>query len=269
MPAETDLALARALGEHAQAGFLIALAVLLAVVVLVRAALARWVVPSETGRLSPLAFLLLRAGLGFMLVVVAALLFAELAMGLGVDRAQGRLDEAFAVALRASVSSATLSGFAVVTHLGDTATLTVLGVGGALALLVCGQRGLAVAWSVALAGNALLNVTLKSVFERVRPIHEGGLIVADGWSFPSGHASGAVVAYGMLGYLAIRLLPARWHLPLLMLATSAAFATGCSRVFLQVHHASDVLAGFASGTTWLAVTIFSAELMRRYRFRRG
>ena len=31
-----------------------------------------------------------------------------------------------------------------------------------------------------------------------------GLASADGWSFPSGHASASVVAYGMLAYLALQ-----------------------------------------------------------------
>ena len=42
---------------------------------------------------------------------------------------------------------------------------------------------------------------------------------------------------------------------------------GASRVFLQVHFASDVLAGFAWGTAWLAVCVLSAQLSRRYWLR--
>ena len=37
-----------------------------------------------------------------------------------------------------------------------------------------------------------------------------------------------------------------------------------SRVLLQVHWASDVLAGFASGLGWLAICIAAVELRRRY-----
>ncbi|HMC44085.1 MAG TPA: phosphatase PAP2 family protein [Caballeronia sp.] len=43
-----------------------------------------------------------------------------------------------------------------------------------------------------------------------------------------------------------------------------AFTTASSRVFLRVHFASDVLAGFALGTIWLVACILSIELTRRY-----
>jgi membrane-associated phospholipid phosphatase len=52
-----------------------------------------------------------------------------------------------------------------------------------------------------------------------------------------------------------------------MLASALAFTIGSSRVFLQVHFASDVLAGFAWGAAWLAVCVLSVELSRRWRLR--
>lgn len=111
-----------------------------------------------------------------------------------------------------------------------------------------------------MAGNGALNIALKQVFGRIRPTHLEGFGLAQGFSFPSGHSSGSVVAYGMLAYLALRLLPARWHLPALMAAVALAFTVAVSRVFLRVHFASDVAAGIASGATWLAVCITSIEL---------
>jgi undecaprenyl-diphosphatase len=115
---------------------------------------------------------------------------------------------------------------------------------------------------IALAGNGLLNQTLKQIFGRVRPLDPEGSVLAQGFSFPSGHSAGAVVAYGMLAYLALRLLPARWHLSALLTAVALIFTVGASRLFLRVHFASDVIAGFASGTAWLALCITSIELIR-------
>uniref|UniRef100_UPI00286A84FF phosphatase PAP2 family protein n=1 Tax=Methylibium sp. TaxID=2067992 RepID=UPI00286A84FF len=106
---------------------------------------------------------------------------------------------------------------------------------------------------------------LKALFARARPVHDGGALLAHGYSFPSGHSSGAVVAYGMLAFVLLRVLPKAWHLPVVLLATAIAFSVGSSRIFLHVHYPSDVLAGFASGAAWLAVCLVAAAWVRRRR----
>ena len=271
MSSEADLALtlARTAGEHALGVFGVLLALLLVAVLLLWRAHWRWGAPHATSRLPAAAFLLLRLFIGFGLVVGAAAIFAELAEGLGAHRAMGAVDTAFTAALGQAVPLAALQLFAAITRLGDPLTVIVICAAVGAALLWRRRRWLALAWVVAVAGNSLLNVTLKSVFGRVRPPHADGLVIASGYSFPSGHASGSVVLYGMLAYLAVRLLPRPWQLPSLLVATAVAFITGSSRVFLRVHYASDVLAGFASGAAWLAVCIVSIEMTRWYRRRRG
>jgi undecaprenyl-diphosphatase len=257
--------LAPFIGAHAVPLFL---AVLVAVVLLVGfawRALRHFGMWREKSSATPAVFLLAHLALGFGVVVCAAVAFAAFAEALEADHALGRFDQQLSAVLRAETGPGTLRTFWLLTHLGNTATLTGLCILGGFVLLAAGRRGLALGWVVAIAGNAVLNRTLKAVFERVRPVHDHGLLVEEGWSFPSGHASGTVVVYGMLAYVLVRTLPARWHLPAVMLAAAVAFATGCSRVFLQVHFASDVLAGFASGIAWLTVCIASMTLTRDYR----
>jgi undecaprenyl-diphosphatase len=192
-------------------------------------------------------------------------IFASIAGEIGPGEELVRLDQAFSDAIGQSISTGTRAVFAAVTHLGDPTTLTALGIAVAIALVVRGERWLALGWVIAIAGNAVLNPILKRAFERARPLHEHGPALADGWSFPSGHASGSVVVYGMLAYVAIRTLPTAWHLPAVLLASAMAFTIGCSRVFIQVHFASDVAAGFASGSAWLALCIGGIELIRYCR----
>jgi membrane-associated phospholipid phosphatase len=274
MPSDagSTTALIEMLGAHA-----LQLYGALLIALLITAAAAWWLarrytIPRDTSPLPPAAYLLIRLGVGFAIVVGAALIFAEAAEVLGSSadaRRAGELDQVFSNAVRRGIGPAAFQFFSAVTHLADTATLTTLCIVGTLALLWLRRRWLALAFVVGIAGNALLNITLKNIFERARPLHDPAEELARGFSFPSGHSSGAVVAYGMLAYVLIRCMSpahaARFGLPLVLAATALAFTIGCSRVFIQVHFATDVLAGFASGSAWLVVCIGSAEWLRHDR----
>ena len=257
--------LASRIGANAVPVFLALLAALLLLVAAGVWAFHARLMPAAQRRLPPAGAVLLYGATGFALVLASALLFAEIAEHLGPDGAMGHADAALAASIHDHVHATILKAFAFVTHFGDVLTLSLLGVVVALLLWQRRQRALALGWVLAVGGNALLNPLLKRVFERVRPVHEHGLVSELGWSFPSSHTSSSTVAYGMLAYIAIRTLPQRWHLPAVLAAAALAFSVGCSRIFLQVHFASDVAAGFASGTAWLTVCIASVELGRRYR----
>lgn len=217
----------------------------------------RWARPA--GRHSP--------AIGLVVMALAAGVFSAIAWQLGASGSLGAADALFLQTLGPGVSPAARRLFAGLTHAADTATLTALCVAGALALLARRQRLLAAAWVLAIAGNGMLNTSLKQSFGRLRPVQLSGYLAETGLSFPSGHSSGAVVAYGMAACLALRLLPARWHLPAMLLAVTLAFSVGASRVVLQVHFASDVLAGFASGSAWLALCITALAAVHRARQR--
>ncbi len=201
--------------------------------------------------------------LGLVLVTAALSLFLAIADAIGVDQILGRFDLTLADALRQTLQPDTLRLFSWITHLGDTATQTALCTAVALWLLWRRQLLLAWGWIAAVAGNGLLNLTLKRIFERTRPLHDHGWAFEHSWSFPSGHASGAVASFGMLAWLLLRHAPPRWQLPLVLSAISLALLVGYSRIVLQVHYFSDVIAGFASGTAWLAVCIVATEIVRQ------
>ncbi|MBC7448348.1 MAG: phosphatase PAP2 family protein [Hymenobacteraceae bacterium] len=104
-------------------------------------------------------------------------------------------------------------------------------------------------------GSTLLNGLLKVTYHRPRPLVPH-LVPAHGLSFPSGHAMVAASFWGLLWWLARRHLPpgwlrtaALWSLPLV------ALLIGGSRVYLGVHYASDVVAGFAAGLAWLGLAL--------------
>jgi undecaprenyl-diphosphatase len=210
-------------------------------------------------------FLGLEALVAFAVAVGAFAAFLELADELGFDEDLGKFDEALSDSLRVHVSPPMLALFAAVTRIGDVAFLAGLVVMVAIGLAWYGRWQLAAAWTVATALGGLLNTMLKALFERARPLHEHALVHAEGWSFPSGHASGAMLVYGLLGYLIAREAPHAWRLPVALAAALLVVLVGFSRVILQVHYFSDVLAGYASAGTWVAAWIAGIELARRRR----
>lgn len=204
--------------------------------------------------------------LGLCVAVVAASVFAAMT-AVGPKVAVAAFDTTFADTLAAHPPSAAWSAlmrfFATVTHLGDRATLIAVTIAVTCFLAVRRQPLLAAGWLTACIGNGLLNPTLKRWFERARPVHDAAYATVGEYSFPSGHTSGSVVVYGMLAYVGIRLAPPRWR-PWFAFGIAATVVTvGCSRAFLRVHWASDVVAGFASGSAWLTVCIVVVETLRR------
>lgn len=115
-----------------------------------------------------------------------------------------------------------------------------------------GRRpGLCAAVNLVLA--TLLNLLLKTLIQRPRP--EGYRLVAEsGFSFPSGHSMVAMAFYGLLIWMV-------WHYEKDALVHRLGVIgfglvivlVGLSRIYLGVHYASDVLAGFCASIAWLGV----------------
>lgn len=179
--------------------------------------------------------------IGSAVMLAGVLAFVILAGALTPGSPLIRLDQVISDALRASLAPRALPVFTTLTHLADTVTLTVLCVLGTLVLVARRKRGLAFVWVLAIAGNAILNESLKRLIGRVRPLDPEGSLTLQGLSFPSGHTSGAVVAYGMLAYLALPLLPKAWHLAVLVTALALAVTVGLSRVALCITSAELML----------------------------
>jgi membrane-associated phospholipid phosphatase len=251
-------------GEHALWFFAAALLIAIAGVLLAWRLVQRYGLPREKGGFSPKVLLVVHLAVSFAIIVGAAALFAAIADEIGAGETLGNVDQAFADGIAQGVPLAAIHTFARVTHLGDAWLLGLWCVLGAIVLMLKRRRAMAIGFVLAIVGNGVLNSVLKHIFERVRPVHDRAIATADGWSFPSGHASGSLVTYGMIAYVLVGVLPARWRLPAVVAATVITFTIACSRAFLRVHFASDVLAGCALGTAWLALCILSLELTRRY-----
>ena len=93
---------------------------------------------------------------------------------------------------------------------------------------------------------------------------------ASGWSFPSGHAFGAMVFYGLLVAFAWVSTERRTRRVAAVVAgVLVVGAVGLSRVALGVHYLSDVVAGWAVGVAWLALSQWGVDAVRARLARRS
>ncbi|HEV7832044.1 MAG TPA: phosphatase PAP2 family protein, partial [Caballeronia sp.] len=224
-------------GEHALMVFAIFLILAMVVVLSVWQLVQRYGLPRENGGLSPKVLLVVNLTASFAIIAGAAAVFAAIADEIGAGETLGRVDQAFADGIASAVPIGVIRAFALVTHLGDAWVLAVWCVLGAAILTVRRRYALAIGFTLAIAGNGLLNSIIKHIFERVRPVHDQSIATATGWSFPSGHTSGSLVTYGIIAYVLVRVLPDGWRLPVIVVATLIAVTTASSRVFLRVHFA--------------------------------
>ena len=95
---------------------------------------------------------------------------------------------------------------------------------------------------------------VKEIVQRPRPDESIRLVTESGYSFPSGHSMVSMAFYGFLLWLVWRYEKdpvvkriCMWGYAALILLV------GISRIYLGVHYASDVLAGFCVSVAWLGV----------------
>jgi undecaprenyl-diphosphatase len=116
----------------------------------------------------------------------------------------------------------------------------------------------------AFVGSQLAVTQLKEAFERPRPAYGSAVPLPETFSFPSGHAGGGVAAFGAAAILVSeRLASPRARAAVWIVAGVLAASSGLSRVALNVHYASDVLAGWCFGLAWLAACVLGRDLLRR------
>ena len=114
-----------------------------------------------------------------------------------------------------------------------------------------------IAWAFVAALAAFgFSTILKLFLHRTRP---DTLYVTTmrfkSYSFPSGHAFGTTVVYGLLIFLAYSQIDSYWNVILLGLGWLGLLIIGLSRVYLGAHYPTDVLGG------WLLSSIFLAFII--------
>ena len=113
-------------------------------------------------------------------------------------------------------------------------------------------------FTLAAAASAILTELIKAVVGRPRP--EADLVTViegvGGHSFPSGHTLFYVTFFGFLAYLAYaQLKPGKLRTGVLWLTGLLILLVGPSRIWMGHHWASDVLASYSLGLTYLVLLV--------------
>jgi membrane-associated phospholipid phosphatase len=148
--------------------------------------------------------------------------------------------------------------------LASTEGVIVIGViAGTIEMIRLRSRWIPVFLLVVVVGDSLVTNGVKEIVDRARPAIDPAA-AALGPSFPSGHSSTAAAFFAAIGLLAWRRRRATTRSAIAGVAVGAAVAVACSRVLLDLHWVSDVVAGLMLGWGWFAVCAiaFGGSLLR-------
>jgi undecaprenyl-diphosphatase len=215
-------------------------------------------------RLDPQRLTGLALTLALAVIFVGGLVLATLVVVVRDTQALSGLDSGVATWGDRHATHVSTQGLRVVTSLGET--WMVLLVGAVLAFVE--MRRTRSRWAIlfllaVVAGDKLLTSTIKHLVDRVRPdIHAAAATL--GPSFPSGHSSTAAAFWAAAALVAARWCSPRARPVLVGLAAGIAVAVAASRVLLDVHWLTDVVAGLALGWAWFGACAiaFGGRLLR-------
>lgn len=151
-----------------------------------------------------------------------------------------------------------------VTDLGETVTVVFVGVVVTIVeIRRTRSRWVAPFLLAVILGDKLLTEAVKQLVDRARPALEP-VAATLGPSFPSGHTSTAAAAWAAFALVAGRWWGRRAWPTLAGVAVGIAVGVAASRVLLDVHWLTDVLAGLALGWAWFAACAiaFGGHLLR-------
>lgn len=112
----------------------------------------------------------------------------------------------------------------------------------------------------------LMNGILKYAFHRSRPSWDDPILIIGSFGFPSSHAMAATLLYGFLAAFGVRKMRTwRWRVLVVLSSGLLVVLIGFSRLYLGVHYLSDVLAGIAAGSAWLALCLSAVGTLRHHR----
>ena len=209
----------------------------------------------------------LRAGQLAALLAMLATVFVALLAGVAIDGGSQLvpIDGRVASFLAEHRHPWLTSAMKVLTWAGSTLLLAplVIATGLVLRRATASWRPLVFLATCLACGGVSANL-IKPAVGRARP--DDPLAHAIGYAFPSGHATNSAAGWLALAVALGALTASRGRrLALFAGALLIAAIVGLSRVYLRVHAATDVLAGWALGAAWVVVVLLTTAVLDRRR----
>jgi undecaprenyl-diphosphatase len=151
----------------------------------------------------------------------------------------------------------------IVTEVGSTLSMGVIATVTVVTLWIRGRRGDAALVAVVSAGAGMLVMVGKATVGRQRPPEEFRLVTETNESFPSGHALASAAIVGVLLVVFVPMIRSTaWRATAIGGGVLFVVAIGWSRIYLGVHWATDVIAGWLTGLAWLLLCVTVREVWR-------
>lgn len=187
--------------------------------------------------------------IAFVVFVMPVFMFVELADEVR-DRDTKVLDESILRIINSTASPALDVVMMALTQFGGL--IGVLVITGVLLVLLWRKRlrRMAVFLTIGVGGASLLNLLLKTLFQRDRPELWERIVTENSYSFPSGHA---MASSALACSLMVIFWPTRWRWWVVAGAGVYMVLVGLSRLYLGVHYPTDIAAGWLVSGAWVAV----------------
>jgi membrane-associated phospholipid phosphatase len=192
--------------------------------------------------------------IGLLVFAAMTVVLAEISDQVMEGEPLTKLDAQLTNWLHLNRTAAQINFFKVITLLGSTVVATALTIFTGVWLLKKKAWYRFTALVLSVAGGAILNRTLKLVFQRARPQFDDPIMSFTGYSFPSGHTLTATVLYGCFAILII-MYTRDWRVRVatLMIAGVLILLVAFSRIYLGAHYLTDVVSAIAEGLAWLSL----------------